>query len=135
MSSDAEHIEPLTPGHFIIGEAPIVVPSPDLQDVTMSYLSRWRYTQKLVQDFWRRWHQEYLSRLQQRPKWLSSKVEFEIGDIVLIKTENLPPGKWSLGGVTAKHPGPDGSTRVYSVKSGSNVVKRCVTKLCLMPIN
>lgn len=131
---DNANIEPLTPGHFLIGEAPIVIPSPDLQNLKVHTLSRWQYVQKLLHDFWSRWQQEYLSRLQQRPKWLKREKEFEVGNIVLIKQENLPPGKWLLGRIVNKHPGPDGCTRVYSVKSGDSIVKRTVTKLCPLPI-
>lgn len=133
--SDPDNINPLTPGHFLVGEAPIVVPSPDMKDIKMSSLSRWQHTQKLVHDFWRRWQDEYLSRLQQRPKWHKKEDDFKIGDVVLIKTDNLPPGKWYLGRIVDKHPGPDGLTRVYSVKSGNSVTKRTVTKLCPLPLD
>lgn len=128
-------LQTLTPGHFLIGEALVTVPNPNLRDTKISNLTRWQFTQKLLNDFWARWQNEYLTRLQQRPKWLKRNEEFKIGDIVLIKQDNLPPGKWSLGRVTEKHPGPDGLTRVYSVKSGDAVVKRCVTKLCALPID
>lgn len=132
--TDTDNLQPLTPGHFLIGEAPVVVPSPDIQHIKINNLSRWQYTQKLMADFWKRWQSEYLSRLQQRPKWYKKEIEFQKGDIVLIKIENLPPGKWALGRITEKHPGPDGITRVYSVKSGDSTVKRCITKLCALPI-
>lgn len=131
---DPDCIEVLTPGHFLIGEAPIVVPSPNFKNINMHCLSRWQYTQKLLGDFWRRWQQEYLTRLQQRPIWLKKSEEFKIGDVVLIKTDGLPPGKFSLGRVVDKHPGKDGITRVYSIKSGNSVVKRCCSKLCALPI-
>lgn len=134
-NSDPECLDPLTPGHFLIGEAPIVIPSPDLRKVKTSHLSRWQHTQKLVNDFWRRWQDEYLSRLQQRPKWMKTEKELQIGDIVLIKTDNLPPGKWSLGRITNKHPGLDGFTRVYSVKSDGTIIKRSISKLCALPID
>lgn len=132
---DKECESVLTPGHFLIGESPLTVPSPDLKDIKLSYLSRWQYTQKLLNDFWKAWQKEYLSRLQQRPKWLKRTEEFEIGQIVLIKTDGLPPGKWLLGRIVDKHPGLDGIARVYSVKSGSNIVKRSISKLCLMPVD
>ncbi|XP_045509299.1 uncharacterized protein LOC123704855 [Colias croceus] len=78
---------------------------------------------------------EYLTSLQQRTRWLKKNDEFKVGDVILIKQPNLPPGKWALGRITAKHPGPDGFTRVYSVKSGDSVIKRSVSKLCYLPIN
>ncbi|XP_048481684.1 uncharacterized protein LOC119693389 [Plutella xylostella] len=133
--ADTDNMDILTPGHFLIGEAPRAIPTPNLNNTKISTLSRWQHTQKLVQDFWKRWVQEYLTRLQQRPKWMNKQDEFKTGQIVLIKNDNLPPGKWALGRITDKHPGPDGYTRVYSVKSGDSVIKRSVTKLCYLPID
>ncbi|KAH9630208.1 hypothetical protein HF086_010714 [Spodoptera exigua] len=86
-------------------------------------------------DFWHRWQQEYLSRMQQRSKWHHKVKEFEIGHIVLIKADNLPPAKWMMGRIVDKHPGTDGVTRVYSVKSGDSVVQRPFNKLCYLPID
>lgn len=104
---DDDNTQPLTPGHFLITEAPIIVPDHNLKDVKISNLTRWQYTRKLVNDFWSRWQNEYLTRLQQRPKWLKREDEFKVGDIVLIKQDNVPPGKWNMGRITEKHPGPD----------------------------
>ncbi|CAG9127974.1 unnamed protein product [Plutella xylostella] len=120
--ADTDNMDILTPGHFLIGEAPRAIPTPNLNNTKISTLSRWQHTQKLVQDFWKRWVQEYLTRLQQRPKWMNKQDEFKTGQIVLIKNDNLPPGKWALGRITDKHPGPDGYTRVYSVKSGDSIL-------------
>lgn len=133
--SDIEDINPLTPGHFLIGEAPVTVPNPNLQNVKVSHLSRWQYLQKLLSDLWHRWQNEYICTLQQRQKWQNKNKEFAIGDIVLIKSENLPPGKWALGRIVDKHPGTDGVTRVYSVKSKDSIVRRIVNKLCPLPID
>lgn len=127
---DVDNLNPITPAHFLIGEPTTTVPEPDLKALNTNHLSRWQYVQRLLQHFWQNWQNEYLSRLQQRPKWLNKQPEFEVNDIVLIKHENLPPGKWMLGRIIAKHPGSDDITRVYSVKSGDSVTKRCVSKLC-----
>lgn len=134
-NTSVENLEPLTPGHFLIGEAPVVIPSPNLQNVKRYTLSRWQHTQKLVNDFWHRWQEEYLSRLQQRPKWMRREAEFDVGQIVLIKNDLLPPGKWALGRIIKKYPGTDGICRVYSVKSGDSITKRPITKLCYLPID
>jgi hypothetical protein len=55
--------------------------------------------------------------------------------MVLIKEENLPPLKWSLGRVTSTHPGDDDLTRVVTVWTSGGELKRPVTKLCLLPID
>ncbi|XP_075990311.1 uncharacterized protein LOC142985958 [Anticarsia gemmatalis] len=132
---DDDSMQPLTPGHFLIAEAPVTVPDVNLKTAKVSNLTRWQYTQRLLNDFWSRWQKEYLTRLQQRPKWLKREKEFKVGDIVLIKQDSLPPGKWFMGRITDKHPGPDGFTRVYSVKSGTTITKRSVTKLCALPVD
>ncbi|CAK1579069.1 unnamed protein product [Parnassius mnemosyne] len=133
--TDTDNIQPLTPGHFLVGETPITVPTPDFQNIPTSHLSRWQYQQRLLTDFWRRWQQEYLLRMQQCPKWQRKVKEFDIGQIVLVKSDSLPPGKWMMGRIVKKHPGADGVTRVYSVKSGASVVQRSVNKLCYLPID
>lgn len=92
-SSNTDDVEVLTPGHFLIGEAPITVPNPDIGHININRLSHWQHTQRLVQNFWHRWQCEYLTRLQERPKWQRVNREFKIGEIVLIKDESLPPGK------------------------------------------
>ncbi|CAK1591379.1 unnamed protein product [Parnassius mnemosyne] len=61
-----EDIQVLTPGHFIIGKAPVTIPDRNYTTENYSLLSRWQYTQRLVQTFWKRWKTEYLSRLNQR---------------------------------------------------------------------
>ncbi|XP_052737821.1 uncharacterized protein LOC128198126 [Bicyclus anynana] len=132
---DDDDAPPLTPAHFLVGESLNTIPSPNLENISMTYLSRWQRLQKLLQDFWHRWQSEYLNRLQQRHKWCKRTRELDIGQIVTIKSDNLPPGKWMLGRITGKHPGNDGVTRVYSVKSGDNITKRSSNKLCLLPID
>lgn len=134
-ASDPDVIEPLTPGHFLIGEPPVLIPSPDLRNINVSKLSRWQYTQKLVRDFWHRWQSEFITRLQERPKWMKREKELEPGDIVIVKEDGLPPGKWSLGRITDKHVGPDGNTRVYSLRCRGDIIKRTNTRLCQLPID
>lgn len=63
-----------------------------------------------------------------------SNPEPVIGDLVLVKQEGLPPSRWLLGRVITKHPGPDNITRVVSLRTKSNVMKRPTSKLCILPI-
>jgi hypothetical protein len=135
MSPDPGDMQALTPGHFLIGEPLTATPEPDLVSLPVNRLSRWQLVQQLYQRFWRRWSNEYLTRLQQRPKWLQHRTNVKEGDMVLIKEENLPPLKWSLGRVTSTHPGDDDLTRVVTVWTSGGELKRPVTKLCLLPID
>lgn len=133
--NDIDNLNVLTPGHFLIGEAPINIPEPDLSQVNVNRLSRWQHTQRILQNFWHKWKTEYLTRLQQRPKWLTIKEEFKIGEVVLIKEDHLPPGKWALGRIVDKYPGSDNICRVYSLKCCGKLIKRSISRLCKLPIN
>ncbi|XP_073956555.1 uncharacterized protein [Choristoneura fumiferana] len=46
---------------------------------------------RMLQDFWRRWSQEYLSSLLHRYKWGKQTPEAEVGDVVLVNEDDLPP--------------------------------------------
>lgn len=60
LSDDANDLSALTPGHFLIGEAPTTIPEPNLSAVPISRLSRWQLLKQKVDLFWTRWHTECL---------------------------------------------------------------------------
>ena len=111
-----------------------LAPDCDLSDIKSNYLSRWHLIQKIFQNFWVQWKTDYLNQLQIRKKWQTQKPELNVNDLVMIKDETLPATKWALGRVVEKHPGTDGLTRVVSIKTAKNVLKRAITKVAPMPI-
>jgi len=119
MSNDPNDLRVLTPGHFLIGQPLTTIPEVDLTDVQVNKLSRWESIQQQKQIFWKRWSHEYLHTLQKRPKWLKKQENMKIGDLVIIKDENLPTMKWKLGRISAIHPGPDNQVRVATVKTST----------------
>lgn len=132
-SSDPSDPEPLTPGHFFVGEPLINAPDANFESDNISSLRRWHLTQRMVQSFWRRWSQEYLIHFFQRYKWNSRTPEPRVGDVVLVREDNLPPAKWLYGLVEEIHPGKDGITRVVSLKCKGSRIKRPTSKLCILP--
>lgn len=135
MSDGVNDPMPLTPGHFLIGESLITVSDRNFEDFNMGSLKRWQVTQRMLQEFWRKWSQEYLVHLLQRYKWNERIPEPNVGDIVLVKEDNLPPARWLLGKVTEKHPGLDKITRVVTLKCNGTLMKRPVSKLCVLPVS
>lgn len=123
----------LTPGHFLVGESLVTVPDKDYTNHSMNSLSRWQLIQQMTQNFWSRWNQEYLVTLIQRHKWQFQTPEPEVGNIVLVKEDNLPPAHWLMGRVEQKHTGVDDITRVVSLKCKNNIIKRPVSKLIILP--
>lgn len=134
LSTNPHDPFPLTPGHFLVGEPLLLVPDVNYEQSNISSLKRWQFTQRMVQDFWRRWSQEYLIQFLNRYRWAYQKPEPNIGDIVLVKEDGLPPGKWLFGLIVQKFPGMDGITRVVNIKCKDSVIKRAVSKLCVLPV-
>ncbi|XP_054745473.1 uncharacterized protein LOC129249827 isoform X3 [Anastrepha obliqua] len=133
LNEDEENCDALTPGHFLIGEPTLNIPDENLLDFATSGLSRWRMVERLKQHFWRRWYSEYLSRLQSRPKWTTTRINAKIGDLVLMYDERCPPGRWPLARIVEMHPGPDGLTRVVTLKCKGKFFKRPIRKICFLP--
>ncbi|XP_072948468.1 uncharacterized protein [Epargyreus clarus] len=132
LSNEPDFI--LTPGHFLIGEAPLTVPDFDIEHVKVNNLRRWQHTQRMLQSFWRRWSQEYLNKFLHRYKWTNKNSEPSIGDVVIIKEDNLPPCRWLYGRIIDTHPGDDNIVRVVTLKTKSGTLKRPVSKLCFLPL-
>ena len=97
MSSDPNDPIALTPGHFLIGESLTSIPEHEFTETPSNRLSTWQHIQKLKQDFWARWHKEYINELNLRHKWTKSAHNIEVGSIVVIKDDNLPGASMALG--------------------------------------
>ncbi|XP_022814033.1 uncharacterized protein LOC111347879 [Spodoptera litura] len=132
--TDSNKFDALTPGHFLVGEPIISAPDRNYEDANISSLKRWHLVQQMTQHFWRRWSSEYLTILFHRYKWSTQNPEPNIGDVVLIKEDNLPPCRWLLGRVVEKHPGLDNLTRVVTIRSNGSMLKRPTSKLCVLPV-
>lgn len=135
VSSDPTDLQPLTPGHFLIGGPLISFPQEDFTDTPSNRLSAWQHSQKLRHHFWKRWHREYLHQLTVRSKWHSLVGHsVKVGTMVVINDDNLPPLQWKIGRIINVHPGSDGIIRVATVKTSNGEYKRCLKKLCPLPI-
>ncbi|XP_063697861.1 uncharacterized protein LOC134828804 [Culicoides brevitarsis] len=121
----------LTPAKLIIGENLTSVVEPIVEDINVC--QRFLLLKQLKQEFWKQWSSEYLHTLQKRTKWQTPAKNMEIGQIVLIKDERLPPLNWIMGKILEIFPSPDGHARVARVKTSIGELKRPVQKLVLLP--
>ncbi|XP_054711310.1 uncharacterized protein LOC129220901 [Uloborus diversus] len=134
LSSDPNEIEVLTPAHFLIGRPITSIVEPDISSISDNKLSSWQKITKMPQNLWKRWQHDYLNHLQQRNKWFIEKKNLKEGTMVIIKDENLPPCKWSLGRILKIIAGSDGKVRVLEIKTLSGVVKTAISKICPLPL-
>ncbi|XP_035918528.1 uncharacterized protein LOC118516690 [Anopheles stephensi] len=128
-SNDPSDYTAITPAHFLIGREMQTFPEDDYTTLKENRLLRWQLEQTMLQFFWKRWTAEYLPELQNRSKWLKTKV-IRVGSLVLVVDQNAPPLQWPLGRIIATHPAEDGVTRVVTVKMANGAeFKRAVTEV------
>lgn len=135
QTADPDDYSVITPGHLLIGRPITAIPEPAYDQLKHGTLSRWQHIQKMRADFWKRWSAFYLSELQQRRKWSKQHTEIKIGDLVLLKEDNIPPLQWRLDRVVHTHPGQDGVTRVVMVKTSAGVFKRSTANIAVLPLD
>lgn len=133
QSSSPHDLNPLTPGHFLVGGPIVTIPEPDLTPIPINRLRRWQLLTLFHQSFWNRWTSEYLTSLQNRAKWIRPTINIAVGDLVILRFPNLPPTIWKLGRVELVHPGDDGVVRVVTVRTTDGTYKRPVVKLIALP--
>ena len=92
--------EALTPNHLLTMKSRMLMPPPGKFQCEDVYArKRWRRVQYLADQFWSRWKKEYLANLQMRQKWNRKQRNLRIGDIVLLKDEDLVRCHWRLAKV------------------------------------
>ncbi|XP_047025541.1 uncharacterized protein LOC124634161 [Helicoverpa zea] len=119
--------------HFLIGRPLNALPTPAHDDCKATHLQRYARLQQIRRDFWNRWRREYISELQLRTKWKSNTSKLNIGDLVLLHEENVPPLNWRLGRVVRLFRGPDDIPRVADVNTSRGCVRRSLVRLCPLP--
>ncbi|XP_030753188.1 uncharacterized protein LOC115880190 [Sitophilus oryzae] len=133
LSNDPSDLNSLTPGHFLIGTSLTAFPEKNLSALPQNRLSFWKQSARIQQVFWKRWSIEYLNRLQNRPKWLKSSKNIDVGTLVLLKEDDTPPLHWPLARVIEVFPGGDGKIRVVTLQTSNGSYVRPITKICLLP--
>lgn len=133
LSSDPAEPLALTPAHFLTLTPLQSLPVNDETDKPINRLTRKELLDQIVQSYWKRWFQEYLSGLQSRQKWNTPSCPVKPGLLVVIHQDSVPPLQWPLGIIEQVFPGKDNVIRVATVRTRDGVYKRPVIKLCPLP--
>ena len=114
---------PLTPNNLLTMKSKLVLSPPgQFQRSDVYSRKRWRRVQYLANEFWLRWQKEYLQTLLSRSKWVAQRRNSTVGDVVIIRDENLPRNQWHLGRVVETYKGKDGLVRKVKVLVGTSVL-------------
>ncbi|XP_064629278.1 uncharacterized protein LOC135488567 [Lineus longissimus] len=132
VSNDTLDAPALTPNHLLRLHQD-QAPPPGIFVKEDNYVKRkWRQIQHIANVFWCRWSKEYLVGLQERQKWRQEQRSLKKGDIVLVADNHMQRNQWLLGYVNDVNEDDKGLVRVVSVQTGTTVLKRPITKLCLI---
>lgn len=120
----------LTPAHFLTLNPSTGIPEVECDDVDSNYspyessreslLKIWKKGQKLSNEFWKIWREEYLTNLRERMQSLlkTGRIQSiftpEIDDVVLIK-DNVARSMWRMGRVVELITSRDGQIRSAKV--------------------
>ena len=132
VSGHGDDPEALTPNHFLLGTVPTgsVLPPGVFGENDKMSRKRWRLSQALASQVWRRWLREYLPTLIARSKWDTNTRNLAVSDVVLLASEDAPRGYWPLGVVEEVDTGRDGVVRSALVRTATGTYRRPSTKIC-----
>ena len=134
LSNDPNDGEALTPAHLLIGSSLLAIPDQHFDCSRMPYLSRYQKVAFLKQQFWELWQRDYLHLLQQRSKWLKPVTNVQLGQLVVVHEDHLPPQQWLLGRITNTSVGADGHIRVVEIYTKKGKFKRPIHKIAPLPL-
>jgi hypothetical protein len=139
VSSELEDAEPLTPSHLLYGRRITTLPHALYEDdefrdpIYESEPSNIDVQEKLrthlIQHFWKRWRQEYLTSLREFHKTTgNNSTEIRVGDVVQVH-DDTKRVNWRLAVVQSLIKGKDGLVRAANIKTSTGHTNRPVTKL------
>ena len=120
-----ENIEAITPFHLLHGRN-IAVGGHSLlkQDSTWNLTNRVKYIRMIIEQFWKRFYNEYTVALRERMMYDKTKRNEEklsIGDVVIIREDRITPrSKWKHGRVDELLTGRDGVVRGAILTTNTN---------------
>ena len=123
---------PLTPKDLLVLRPDCGLPPVVTKDSDLFFPRRWRHVQRYADLFWKRWVKEYLPSLVPRQKWLDSKPNVRIGNVVILKNDETPRSQWPLGRVINTFADSKGFVRSVMVKTVSGNFKRPISKICVI---
>lgn len=115
-TENPDHLEPLTPNHLLTMKSKVILPPPgNFQRADIYSRKRWRRVQYLINEFWYRWRNEFLQSLQVRQKWMRSRKNLKVGDVVIVKDIDMPRNRWKLARIVETYPENDGLVRKVKI--------------------
>ena len=126
---------PLTPSRLLTMKSKLILPPPGVfQKEDIYSRKRWRRVQHIANEFWQRWRKEFLSSLQQRQKWTTTRRNFAVGDIVLLRDDDFIRNHWPRGIIVETYPDHEGLVRTVKIRQPNTrtLLTRPIAKIVLL---
>ncbi|EPB76810.1 hypothetical protein ANCCEY_04092 [Ancylostoma ceylanicum] len=129
--------------HFRLGRLNNITPIRYELSTNESYeslTSCYEDLRRTLDQFWDLWHKEYLAALAEKNATRSSRRQAakkspQVGDVVLIRQENIARSMWPMGLVLELHRSKDGLSRSARLRTGNKkIVERSVNQLVPLEI-
>ncbi|XP_063384617.1 uncharacterized protein LOC134670736 isoform X1 [Cydia fagiglandana] len=135
-TTDVNETPYLSPAHFLTGAPLTTYPEKDCTKGPVSLTKFWEQCNRMVQNFWKQWHKQYLVQLQNRPKWRKDCKNIEVDTLVIVKDDNVTPLRWPMARVVEVYPGVDGKVRALSIRTiKGSIIRTSIYKVCVLPID
>ncbi|XP_028969151.1 uncharacterized protein LOC114828620 [Galendromus occidentalis] len=119
---DAEHIDVLTPLHFLVirTEDPTQDSAVPAKLKSSDVLKRWRHKKTIVESLWKRWEHEYLLLLRNFHETSPRDLQtLKVGQVVIIKDTQTPKLCWKIGRVEKLNISRDNIVRSCMLRMGN----------------
>ena len=93
----------LSPNDLLLGRSSKEIPNMMFNNSKNIHI-RHRFTQKIVNCFWKKWNESFFPSLVIQQKWHTAHRNVKVGDVVIVQDSNQIRGKWRLGRVTCAEP-------------------------------
>ncbi len=73
----------------------------------------------MSEQFWSRWRKEKLANVSLRQQWHMPRINFHVGDVVIVKEDNVPRNEWRLTRVVKTSADDAGFVRKVKLQMGA----------------
>ena len=128
---DDVQLSVLTPSSYLFQRSNLLPEKEPWREETKSLGKRAKYLKSCKDTLWNRWSKEYLNVLRERHNlnhhW--KKFDINVGEVVIVKSDEKNRGKWPVAVVRKIFPGRDGVVRGVKVETGNGFLERPIQHL------
>jgi len=127
VPADPDMPEVLIPSTLLTQKSQRLKATPGNFSQTDLYSRQWRQVQYLANVFWAR-SKEYLPTPQPRRKWQHETRNLEEGELVPLRSKELPRNSWPLARITKTYPSEDGKVRKIDFMTAKDGTAKSYTR-------